>query len=73
MQPYIVPGLPVNLWGRDVMSQMGIYLFSPSEQVSQQMFDQGLLPLSGLGKRGQGRVEPIFPEHRPERAGLGYF
>lgn len=55
------------------MSQMGIYLFSPSEQVSQQMFDQGLLPLSGLGKRGQGRVEPIFPEHRPERAGLGYF
>ena len=25
-QPYVLPGLPVNLWGRDVMMNMG-YIF----------------------------------------------
>ena len=39
--------LPVNLWGRDVMSNMGVDLYSPSKTVSQQMFNQGLLPSSG--------------------------
>lgn len=72
-QPYIVPGLPVNLWGRDVMSKMGVYIYSPSPQVTQQMFDQGMLPEQGLGASGQGRIEPIQPQKLPPRAGLGYF
>lgn len=72
-QPYIIPGLPVNLWGRDVMSHMGVYLYSPSTQVTQQMFDQGLLPGQGLGTEGQGRQEPISPISNLQRAGLGYF
>lgn len=72
-QPYIVEGLPVNLWGRDIMSKMGVYLYSPSTQVSQQMFDQGLLPDQGLGKTNEGRVLPITAQPRPEKAGLGYF
>lgn len=72
-QPYIVPGLPVNLWGRDIMSNMGVYLYSPSTQVTQQMFDQGLLPGQGLGTKGQGRQEPISPTSNFQRAGLGYF
>lgn len=72
-QPYVVAGLPVNLWGRDVMSQMGVYLYSPNQQVTKMMFDQGLLPKDGLGPSGQGRKEPIFPSPLPQRAGLGYF
>lgn len=72
-QPYIVPGLPVNLWGRDVMKQMGAFLYSPSEIVTQQMFDQGMLPNQGLGPKGQGRQDPIMPIQRPPRTGLGYF
>lgn len=72
-QPYIVPGLPVNLWGRDVMNNMGVYLFSPSSQVTSQMFDQGLLPSQGLGISGQGRVNPINPTPNQQRTGLGYF
>lgn len=72
-QPYVVPGLPVNLWGRDIMSNMGVYLFSPSTQVTQQMFDQGLLPGQGLGTEGQGREEPVSPTPNLQRAGLGYF
>lgn len=72
-QPYIVPGLPVNLWGRDIMREMGVYPYSPSESVTQQMFDQGLLPNQGLGTKGQGIQEPSMPVQRPQRAGLGYF
>lgn len=72
-QPYIIPGLPVNLWGRDIMSNMGVYLYSPSVQVTQQMFDQGLLPRKGLGSAGQGRQEPISPNPNLQRTGLGYF
>lgn len=64
-QPYIVPGLPVNLWGRDVMSKMGVYIYSPSPQVTQQMFDQGMLPKLGLGPLGQGIIEPIQPQKFP--------
>ena len=26
-QPYVVPSLPFTLWGRDVLSQMGVLLF----------------------------------------------
>lgn len=72
-RPFIIPGLPVNLWGRDIMSKMGVYLYSPSPQVAQQMFDQGLLPGQGLGIEGQGRQEPVSPAPNSQRAGLGYF
>lgn len=72
-QPYVLPGLPVNLWGRDVMSKMGVYLYSPSSQVTQQMFNQGFLPSQGLGSGGQGRREPVSPNPNIKRTGLGYF
>ncbi|KAF6270535.1 hypothetical protein mRhiFer1_009672 [Rhinolophus ferrumequinum] len=72
-QPYIIPGLPVNLWGRDIMSDMGVYLFSPNTQVTQQMFDQGLLPGQGLIIEGQGRQKPISPNPNLQKTGLGYF
>lgn len=32
-QPYILPHLPLNLWGRDIMSQMGVQLYCPQEIV----------------------------------------
>ena len=64
-QPYIVPGLPVNLWGRDVMRDMGVYLFSPSEPGAQQMSDQGLLHNQGLGENGQGIQVPLMPVRQP--------
>lgn len=51
-KPYIISGLPVNLWGRDIMEKMGVYLYSPNKKVSQQMFDQGFLLFQGLGNQG---------------------
>lgn len=72
-QPYIVAGLSVNLWGRDIMQEMGVYLYSPSATVTQQMLDQGLLPAQGLGKQNQGITRPLILSPRSQRTGLGYF
>ena len=73
IRPYIPPNLPINLWGRDVMTHMGVYLYSPSEQVSNQLLDQGLLPTSRLGKNNQENITPIQPRTLPGKSGLGYF
>lgn len=72
-QPYILPELPVNLWGRDIMKNMGVYLHSPNQKVSNLIMDQGMLPHQGLGVNSQGITEPIQPNPRPYRTGLGYF
>ncbi|XP_029420486.1 LOW QUALITY PROTEIN: endogenous retrovirus group K member 7 Pro protein-like [Nannospalax galili] len=71
--PYIVKGLPISLWGRDVMSKMGVYLYSPNEQVSQQMFNQGMLPQAGLGRNGQGIQAPLQMCQKLDTKRLGYF
>ena len=47
-QPYVMSNLPVTLWGRDLLSQMGIIMYSPNEMVIKQMLRQGLLPGHGL-------------------------
>ena len=73
IRPYIPPNLPINLWGRDVMTHMGIYLYSLSEQVSNQLLEQGLLPTSRLGKNNQENITPIQPRTLPGKSGLGYF
>lgn len=31
IQPYVISGLPVNLWGRDLLSQLGIIMCSPND------------------------------------------
>ena len=72
IQPYVVPGLPVNLWGRDIHSQMRVIICSPNEVITQQMFPHGYLPGQGLGKIGQGRPEPIEIPPKIEHTGLGY-
>ncbi|XP_012923599.1 endogenous retrovirus group K member 7 Pro protein-like [Heterocephalus glaber] len=72
-QPYVISGLPVNLWGRDVMKDMGVYLYSPNTQVTHQMFNQGFLPNQGLGRHGQGRCEPLQYIDNQGNRGFGYF
>lgn len=35
ISPYIIPDLPINLWGRDLMEQMGLSLMCKNPQVLQ--------------------------------------
>ena len=71
-QPHVVTSLPFTLWGRDVLSQMGVLLLSPDEKVTSQMLDMGYDPSKGLGKQQEGIIEPICPTPRQQRTGLGY-
>lgn len=71
VQPYIVPGLPINLWGRDILSQLKLIMCSPSEVITQQMLNQGFLPGQGLGKNNQGIKQPLSITPKNDRLGLG--
>ena len=72
IQHFVVPGLPVNLWGIDILSQIKVFMCSPNEVITQQMLTQGYLPGQGLGKNSQGRPTPIEAAPKMDRAGLGY-
>ena len=42
--PYMIPSLPFSLWGRDILSQMGMLLYSPVEKVT--ILIRGLVKIS---------------------------
>ena len=73
--PYVL-NLPVCLWGRDILQQMGIRLVSNASgysEVSQKLMDKmGYIQGKGLGKQSQGIVQPIEPRGNPGRKGLGF-
>ncbi|XP_075413432.1 endogenous retrovirus group K member 6 Pro protein-like [Tenrec ecaudatus] len=54
IKPFIIPQLLVNLWGRDLLSQMKIIMCSPTDIVTAQMLAQGYSPGKGLGKGEDG-------------------
>jgi hypothetical protein len=68
----VLKDLPVNLWGRDVLQEMGAILYSPSAKFSHMMLQQGFDPRKGLGKSQQGIKEPISSMPHPPHMGLGY-
>jgi hypothetical protein len=73
IQPYVMSNLPVTLWGRDLLSQMGIIMCSPNEAMTKQMLRQGFLPGHGLGKKGRGIKTFEAPQPHSNTRGLGYF
>ena len=73
IQPYVMSNLPVTLWGRDLLSQMGIIMYSPNEMVTKQTLRQGLLPGHGLKKKGQGIKTFEDPKPHSNTRGLEYF
>ena len=70
--PYVTPSLPFSLWGRDILSQMGMLLYSPDENVTNQMLQMMYNPDKGLGKDQQGIVSPLETVPNKNREGLGY-
>lgn len=73
IKPFIIPQLPVNLWGRDLLSQMKIMMCSPNDIVTAQMLAQGYSPGKGLGKKEDGILQPIPALGQLDRKGLGNF
>lgn len=69
--PYVIPDLPINLWGRDILSQRNVLMCSPNEVVTKQMLAQGFQPGQGLGKQAQGMREPLAVTRNLDQRGLG--
>lgn len=70
--PYVLP-LPVNLWGRDVMSSMGLTLSTEySPQAASIMARMGYKEGKGLGRLEQGRLDPVRSNGNEQRKGLGF-
>ena len=47
VRPYVLPGLPVNLWGRDILSQMDLLLIDAKGL--DMLLAAGYSPGRGLG------------------------
>ncbi|XP_026956270.1 endogenous retrovirus group K member 10 Pro protein-like [Sagmatias obliquidens] len=72
-QPFVVDGLPFNLWGRNVQSQMKLTLTNDYSEAAQKiMLKQGYVPDRGLGRRLQGIQSPLELIQKRDRAGLGF-
>lgn len=72
-QPYVC-NLPITLWGREVLVQLGLTLTDGDSKadVGWQMMAKMGCKQGGLGKHGQGAVEPIKAKQRKDRSGLGF-
>ena len=57
--PYVVPSLPFSLWGREILSQMGMLLYSPDEKITNQMMQMRYNPDKGLGKDQHKIIYPV--------------
>lgn len=73
IQPYVMQHLPITLWGRDLLSQMGLIMCSPNEVVTKQMLRQGFLPGQGLRKKEQSIKTCEKPKPHFNTRGLGIF
>ena len=68
-----MPYLPVTIWGRDLLSQVGLTMCSPNEVVTKRTLRQGFLFGQGLGKEGQDIKTFERPKSHSNTRGLGYF
>ncbi|CAD7682309.1 unnamed protein product [Nyctereutes procyonoides] len=68
-QPFILD-IELNLWGRDVLSQMNLSLSNDCS--FNQLIQHGYQPGKGLGKNLQGDPTFIAPIPNPAQQGLGF-
>ena len=68
----MVPSLPFSLWEGDILSQMGMLLYSPDKKVTNQMLQMRYNPDKALGEDQQKIVSPLEVFPNKNREGLGY-
>ena len=72
IQPYVLD-LPISLWGRDLLRDMGVRLTNEYSPAAQDIMRRmGHIPGRGIGKNLQGRVDPVHPASNNGRQGLGF-
>lgn len=64
IKPFVIPHLPVNSWGRGLLSPMKVIMCRPNEEIAAQMLAQGHSPSKELGKREN--CATTYLSHRPE-------
>ena len=69
---YVIPSIPLSLWGRNILSQMGMLLYSPDENVTNQMLQIRYNTDKGLDKDQKGIVSPLQTVPNKNREHLGY-
>lgn len=70
--PYILAALLVNLWRRDILTQMGALIHSPNKIITINILQQGHLPGKGLGKQQQSITSPVTLTVNHDQRGLGF-
>lgn len=73
IQPYVMSNFLLTMWGRDLLSKMGVIMYRSNEMVTKQTFRQGPLPGHGLIKKGQGIKYFEDPKPHSNTRGLNYF
>ena len=68
----MIPSLPFSLWGRDILSQMEMLLYSPDKKVTNQTLQMRSNPDKGLGEDQQKIVSPLEAVPNKNTEGLGY-
>ena len=72
IQSYVLD-LPISLWGRDLLKEMGFKLSNEYSVTSQKMMrDMGFFPGKGLGKYLQERTSPVPVSKKKDMQGLGF-
>lgn len=71
-RPYILAALLVNLWRRDILTQMGALMRSPNKIITINILQQGHLPGKGLGKQQQSITSPVTVTVNHDQRGLGF-
>jgi hypothetical protein len=64
--------LPVDLWGWDILKDMGLLILNHNQQVTQMMMSQGFDPRTGLGIQHQGITQNIELIQKTNHHGLGF-
>ncbi|KAG3283437.1 hypothetical protein H1C71_034002, partial [Ictidomys tridecemlineatus] len=73
IQPYVLDHLPINLWGRDVLDQLGLTLTNNINQNAPSiMAQQGFRKGKRLEKQEQGIAAPIQIDQGTDRHGLDF-
>ena len=72
VQPYVLE-LPISLWGRDLLKDMGFKLSNEySDNAKRILQSMGYVPGHGIGRYLQGCTSPIPVQQRQKKQGLGF-